>query len=92
MFSIESITGLPIVLAEISAGPGGLSALGMHVLWVIVFSMLGVVVLASCFWIMKKLMPFSVRKEIEEDQNTALAIVMGSVIVGMSIIIAAAIL
>jgi putative membrane protein len=37
-------------------------------------------------------MPFSLRKEIEEDQNTALAIIIGSVIIGMSIIIAAAIL
>jgi putative membrane protein len=41
---------------------------------------------------MKTLMPFSLRKEIEEDQNTALAIIIGSVIIGMSIIIAAAIL
>jgi uncharacterized membrane protein YjfL (UPF0719 family) len=31
-------------------------------------------------------------KEIEHDQNTALGIVMGSVIIGMSIIIAAAII
>jgi len=38
-----------------------------------------------------KLSPFSVRKEIEEDQNTALAIILGSVLIGLSIIIAAAI-
>ena len=34
----------------------------------------------------------SVTKEIEQDQNVALAIIIGSVIIGMSIIIAAAIL
>ena len=33
----------------------------------------------------------SIRKEIEEDQNTALAVLMGSLIIGLSIIIAAAI-
>jgi uncharacterized membrane protein YjfL (UPF0719 family) len=31
------------------------------------------------------------RKELEEDQNTAVAIVIGSVILGISIIIAASI-
>jgi uncharacterized membrane protein YjfL (UPF0719 family) len=41
---------------------------------------------------MHRLAPFSIVKEIEEDQNTAVAIVMGSVILGISIIIAAAIL
>ena len=34
---------------------------------------------------------FSVRKEIAEDQNTALAIVMGSVILGIAIIVASAV-
>jgi uncharacterized membrane protein YjfL (UPF0719 family) len=49
-------------------------------------------VLGSCFWVMKRMMPFSVTKEIEQDQNIALAIIIGSVVIGMSIIIAAAIL
>ena len=38
-----------------------------------------------------KVLPFSLRKEIEIDQNTALGIVLGSLILGISIIIAAAI-
>jgi uncharacterized membrane protein YjfL (UPF0719 family) len=40
---------------------------------------------------MTKVAPFSVRKEIEEDQNTALAVLMGSVILGIAIIVAAAV-
>jgi uncharacterized membrane protein YjfL (UPF0719 family) len=40
---------------------------------------------------MGKVIPFSVRKEIEEDQNTALGIIMGSVVIGLAIIIAAAV-
>lgn len=50
---------------------------------------LGVVVFAIAFFVMVKIVPFSVRKEIEEDQNTALAIIMGSVILGLALIIAA---
>jgi uncharacterized membrane protein YjfL (UPF0719 family) len=40
---------------------------------------------------MVRIVPFSVRKEIEEDQNTSLGIIMGSIIIGISIIIAAAV-
>ena len=57
----------------------------------VVYTAIGVLVFAIAFWIMTKVIPFSVRKEIEEDQNTALGIIMGSVIVGLAIIIAAAI-
>jgi uncharacterized membrane protein YjfL (UPF0719 family) len=35
--------------------------------------------------------PFSVKKEIEEDHNTSLAIIIGAVIIGVAMIIAAAI-
>ena len=38
-----------------------------------------------------KLRRFQIRKEIEEDQNTALGIVIGSIMIGIAIIIAAAI-
>jgi uncharacterized membrane protein YjfL (UPF0719 family) len=55
------------------------------------YSLIGVVMFGLCFWVMSKLSPFSIRKEIEEDQNTALAILIGSVILGLSMIIAAAI-
>jgi uncharacterized membrane protein YjfL (UPF0719 family) len=48
-------------------------------------------VFALSFLVMKAVTPFSIRKEIEEDQNTALAILIGSVILGLSLIIAAAI-
>jgi putative membrane protein len=56
-----------------------------------VFAGIGLVVFGLCFWIMNKLAPFSVKKEIEEDQNTALAIIMAGVIIGVSLIISASI-
>lgn len=56
-----------------------------------VFAGIGLVVFGIAFWIMTKLAPFSVKKEIEDDQNIALAIIMAGVIIGVSLIIAAAI-
>jgi uncharacterized membrane protein YjfL (UPF0719 family) len=57
----------------------------------IVYSLIGIVMFALSFVIIKLVTPFSLRKEIEEDQNTALAIMIGSVILGLAIVIAAAI-
>ena len=56
-----------------------------------VFAGIGLIVFGVAFFLMVKVTPFSVRKEIEEDQNTALAIVIGAVILGIAQIIAAAI-
>jgi uncharacterized membrane protein YjfL (UPF0719 family) len=56
-----------------------------------VFAGIGLVVFGIAFWLMNKLAPFPVKKEIEEDQNVALAIIMAGVIIGVSLIIAAAV-
>ncbi len=55
------------------------------------YSGMGVIIFLVAFVVMVKVLPFSVRKEIEEDQNTALAIIMGSVILGLAIIISASV-
>jgi len=57
----------------------------------LVFVIFGLIVFALAFLIIAKSTPFSVRKEIEEDQNVALAIVIGAVILGSALIIAAAV-
>ena len=57
----------------------------------IIFVVLGLIVFAIAYFIVVKASPFSVRKEIEEDQNTALAIIIGAMIIGIALIIAAAI-
>lgn len=62
-----------------------------HMLVTLAYTSLGLVVFGVAFALMVRVTPFSVRKEIEDDQNTALAIVMGSVILGLAIIIAASI-
>lgn len=55
------------------------------------YCFIGIVMFALSFVVIKMITPFSLRKEIEEDQNIALAILISSVILGLSLIISAAI-
>ncbi len=57
----------------------------------LLFVLMGLVIFTLAFVIIEKVTPFSVRKELEEDHNVALAIVIASVILGSALIIAAAI-
>ncbi|WP_342381882.1 DUF350 domain-containing protein [Myxococcus stipitatus] len=57
----------------------------------IVYSLIGLAVFVAGFYAIRKIMPFDVHKELEVDQNTALGIVIGSFIIGLAIIVAAAI-
>ncbi|HEV8189676.1 MAG TPA: DUF350 domain-containing protein [Pyrinomonadaceae bacterium] len=57
----------------------------------LVFVVIGLIIFALAFLIIAKAAPFSVRKEIEDDQNIALAIVIASVILGSALIIASAV-
>jgi len=57
----------------------------------LIFVLLGIIIFALAFFLIVKASPFSVRKEIEEDQNVALAIVIGAVIIGIALIVSAAI-
>ncbi len=61
------------------------------VLETLVFAVIGIILFALAFWLIVKVSPFSTRKEIEDDQNVALAIVIGSVIIGIALIVAAAV-
>jgi uncharacterized membrane protein YjfL (UPF0719 family) len=57
----------------------------------VVFAALGLAVFWLALWVLVRKLPFSLRKEIEEDHNTALAIIVGAGLIGISLIIAAAI-
>lgn len=57
-----------------------------------IYSFLGIFILGACWWLIRTFSPFPIVKEIETDQNTALAILIASVFVSLSIIIAAVIL
>lgn len=66
-----------------------METLGEKLLMTSAYALLGLLVFALIFFIVVKLSPFSIRKEIEVDQNTSLAILVGSVFIGVAIIIAA---
>ena len=55
----------------------------------LVFVFIGIVIFAVTYGILGMIYP--IKKEIEEDQNNALGIVIGSIMIGIAIIIAAAI-
>ena len=55
----------------------------------LIFVFIGLVFFAVAYGVLSRLFP--IRKEIEEDQNTALGIVVGAIMIGIAIIIAAAI-
>ncbi|SFJ51257.1 DUF350 domain-containing protein [Jannaschia pohangensis] len=53
------------------------------------YTFFGLALLLACWWLIELVTPFSLRKELEEDQNTAIAIVMGALFLSLAIIIAA---
>ncbi len=55
----------------------------------LIFVFVGIAFFAVAYGILSRIYP--IKKEIEEDQNTALGIVIGSIMIGIAIIIAAAI-
>lgn len=57
----------------------------------VIFVAIGLIVFALAFLIVVLVAPFSVKKEIEEDHNTSLAIIIGAIIIGIAMIISAAI-
>jgi putative membrane protein len=57
----------------------------------LVFTLLGMGLLAGGFYLVDRLVPGHLWREIIEEHNTALAIVIGAMCLGLSIIIAAAI-
>lgn len=58
----------------------------------IFYTVLGLVLLGLCWKVIEWVTPFSLRREIEEDQNLAIAVLIGCLFLSMSILISAVIL
>jgi putative membrane protein len=56
-----------------------------------VFALLGIVLFVAAFALVDKLTPYDLWKEIVEEKNIALAILVGAMSIGMCVIIAAAV-
>lgn len=57
----------------------------------VIFVAIGLIVFTIAFLLVVLIAPFSVKKEIEEDQNISLAVIIGSIIIGIAMIISAAV-
>lgn len=57
----------------------------------ILYALIGVLVFWLCFLIIDKFTPYELWKELVEKQNIAVAIVVGAMALGISIIVAAAV-
>ncbi len=57
----------------------------------VVYSLLGILILLITFWVIEKIAPENLWKEIVEKQNKALAIMAAGFMLAMAIIIASAI-
>lgn len=56
------------------------------------YALLGIGVFALAYAVIEKICPFSVKKEISQDHNVAMGIIIGCVIIGLSLIVSAAIM
>jgi putative membrane protein len=57
----------------------------------VVYAALGLIIFAIAFRVAQKLLPFDLIKELTEDDNVAVGVVMAAVILGLAIIVASAI-
>ena len=57
----------------------------------VVYAAIGIVIFAGTFLVLDKVTPYNLWKEIVQEHNTALAILLGGMSLGICVIIAAAV-
>jgi uncharacterized membrane protein YjfL (UPF0719 family) len=62
-----------------------------YLLNAVVYAVLGIVIFVVAFFVIDRMTPYHLWKEIVEDKNLALAVLVGAMSIGMCIIIAAAV-
>ncbi|MEQ1948033.1 MAG: DUF350 domain-containing protein [Bryobacteraceae bacterium] len=63
----------------------------VNILDAVLYACLGIVILAVSFIVLDKMTPYDLWKEIVQEHNMALAILISACLIGISIIIAAAV-
>ena len=93
---------LPLLIIPVAAlaqaadeGAGGMALHPdldpMGFLATVIYGILGICLAMLGYKVYSFMVPFDLNKEIEEDQNPAVGLVLGAVIIGVSIIVAASI-
>jgi putative membrane protein len=57
----------------------------------VAYSAIGIFIFVLAYKLMERILPFNLDKELAEDQNTAVGVLIGSIMLGLAIIIAASI-
>ena len=63
----------------------------VHAVNALVFAVIGIVIFVGAFVLLDKMTPYDLWKEVCENRNVALAVLLGSMSIGLCIIIAAAV-
>lgn len=71
--------------------PNGLENIANNIFAAVVFGVIGILLFIVAFMVFDRLTPGSLWKELLDDQNTALGVLMGCVAIALAIILAAAI-
>lgn len=56
----------------------------------LIYSAVGIAIFMIAYKVIELVMPFNLNKELAEDQNTAVGVLVGSVMLGLALIIASA--
>ncbi len=56
----------------------------------LIYSAVGIAIFMLAYKVIEMVMPFDLNKELAEDQNTAVGVLVGSVMLGLALIIASA--
>jgi len=62
-----------------------------NMLMSLAYSAIGIVIFIVAYKLMERILPFNLAKELAEDQNTAVGVLLGAIMLGLAIIIAASI-
>ena len=61
-----------------------------YLLLSLIYSAVGIGIFMIAYKVIEMVMPFDLNKELAEDQNTAVGVLVGSVMLGLALIIASA--
>jgi len=68
------------------------ASLGRTILDVAIFGVTGIVLLIVGYYIWELVTPYNLRRELQDNKNVAVALVAAAFIVGMAIVVAAALM
>ncbi|MBN1994585.1 MAG: DUF350 domain-containing protein [Anaerolineae bacterium] len=87
-FFIASILPSGVVLAQ--SAPGSSNDLGwMPLLSTLIYGLLGIILAVAGYFVFDRLVGLDLKRELVEDQNVALGIMLAGVFIGIAIVVAA---